>query len=60
MTTLTERETVIILAALRAAQREKEPLNTRIPELFAGWGARVSNDEIDALCEKINLTAEEP
>ncbi len=51
---LTDREIVMILAALRHWQTEKDLKLRWCPGWWQGHGKAMNNDEIDELCERIN------
>lgn len=56
MPDMNDREVAIVLSALRAAQKEREPLDVRFADHFEGMeqDGSVTDTEIDDLCEKIN------
>lgn len=55
---LTDKETAIILAALRFTQRRLDNdgglLNDLMPEFFEDFGDETDSTDIDDLCERIN------
>lgn len=54
---VTEREHATILAALRLWQEADEHNRGDLRDIAEAVGVPLSNDEIDALCERINLTS---
>ncbi len=60
MTTTTAREFAAILAGLRLLQRELEHgpgLPAGIGEVLADAGAPLTSQEIDALCDRLNMAS---
>jgi hypothetical protein len=54
---ITEREHATILAALRLWQEADEHNRGDLRDIAETHGVPLSNNEIDALCERINCTA---
>ena len=54
---ITEREHATILAALRLWQEADEHNRGDLRDIAEEPGVPLSNNEIDALCERINCTA---
>jgi len=53
---ITEREHATILAALRLWQEADEHNRGDLRDIAEAVGVPLSNEEIDALCERINFT----
>ena len=54
---VTEREHATILAALRLWQEADEHNRGDLRDIAESAGVPLGNNEIDALCERINLTS---
>ena len=57
---VTEREHATILAALRLWQEADEHNRGDLRDIAEAVGIPLGNDEIDALCERINFTSRKP
>ena len=54
---VTEREHATILAALRLWQEADEHNRGDLRDIAEAVGVPLSNEEVDVLCERINLTS---